>query len=109
MAILSSALIIGSAGAQDLPDAPRFGSPEVPIDSWVYPAFDRLAATGIIQTQFLGMRPWTRFACAMLVREANEHLNLTDGSLDAELVARLRGEFGREYEVLDEGSIKQVQ
>ncbi len=46
------------------------GSPYVPLDSWVYPAFDRLAALGYVQTAFLGLRPWTRMECARLVEEA---------------------------------------
>jgi membrane-associated phospholipid phosphatase len=46
------------------------GSPYVPLDTWVYPAFDRLAAMGYVQTGFAGMRPWTRMECARLVQEA---------------------------------------
>src|SRR5216684_2653674 len=45
----------------------RSGSPYVPLDSWVYPTLDRLAALGVIHNEFLGMRPWTRLECARLV------------------------------------------
>jgi hypothetical protein len=34
----------------------------VELDSWVYPALERLAAQGVIQDEFLGLRPWTRRA-----------------------------------------------
>jgi hypothetical protein len=46
------------------------GSAFVPIDSWVYGAFDRLAALGYIHTAFAGMRPWTRLECIRLLDEA---------------------------------------
>src|SRR5207245_618660 len=39
------------------------GSPYVPLDSWVYPALDRLTAMGLIDSAFEGMKPWTRNEC----------------------------------------------
>jgi len=52
----------------------NMGSPYVPIDSWVYPAFDRLAALGYVQSAYAGLRPWTRMECARLLEEAGERL-----------------------------------
>lgn len=46
-------------------------SPYVPMDSWVYPAFDRLAALGVLDSDFKGLRPWTRKECARLLEEAS--------------------------------------
>ncbi len=34
------------------------GSPYVPLDSWIYPAIERLAAFGFVRTASLGLRPW---------------------------------------------------
>jgi len=48
------------------------GSPYVPLDSWVYPALDRLMALGVIDSGFAGMRPWTRSECARLLGEAED-------------------------------------
>lgn len=48
------------------------GSPYVPLDSWVYPAMERLAALGFVKTASLGLRPWTRLECARLLDEAGE-------------------------------------
>ena len=46
-------------------DSPEnHGSPFVPLDSWIYPALDRLAGLGLIDTGFAGMRPWTRRECS---------------------------------------------
>ncbi|MCU1302747.1 MAG: hypothetical protein JWQ87_3031 [Candidatus Sulfotelmatobacter sp.] len=53
--------------------SPRnMGSPYVPLDSWVYPSLERLAALGYLQTLYLGIRPWTRMECARLLEEAGE-------------------------------------
>jgi membrane-associated phospholipid phosphatase len=54
------------------------GSPYVPLDSWIYPALNRLAALGAIDSAFAGMKPWTRTECRRLVNEAADHV-LSDG------------------------------
>ena len=41
--------------------APRptnYASVNVPLDSWIYPAMERLIGGGYIDTAFLGLRPW---------------------------------------------------
>ena len=48
------------------------GSPHVPLDSWVYPVFERLAALGYLNAAFEGLKPWTRMECARLYEEARE-------------------------------------
>ena len=54
------------------PSTKRLGSPFVPLDSWVYPALERLMAMGLIDSGFIGLRPWTRRECARLLTEAEE-------------------------------------
>lgn len=57
----------------DAAEFPAFaGSPYVPLDSWIYPALERLVAMGYIKTAILGLRPWTRSECARLLSEAEE-------------------------------------
>jgi Capsule assembly protein Wzi/PAP2 superfamily len=56
------------------------GSPYVELDSWIYPAIERLAALGYIDSTFLGMRPWTRAECASLVQEAEGAIEATGGA-----------------------------
>ena len=56
------------------------GSTYVPIESWVYPAIERLATAGYVQTAFEGLRPWTRMDCARLIEEADE-LRLRDSAV----------------------------
>lgn len=58
--------------ASNEPD--NMGSPYIPMDSWIYPAMERLIAMGYIQSADLGMRPWTRMECARLLKEADKRL-----------------------------------
>jgi membrane-associated phospholipid phosphatase len=72
------------------------GSPYVPLDSWIYPALERLAALGYVKTASLGIRPWTRLECARLVGEATD-LASDDGSPEAQgIFQSLYDEFGNE-------------
>jgi hypothetical protein len=52
----------------------NMGSPYVPLDSWIYPALERLIAQGYINDAILGMRPWTRMECTRLIEEAQDRL-----------------------------------
>jgi hypothetical protein len=45
------------------------GSTYVPMDSWLYPAMDRLHALGYADAAFLGMRPWTRLSILQILQE----------------------------------------
>src|SRR5229473_2047104 len=76
------------------------GSPYVPLDSWVYPALDRLMAIGVIDSGFAGMRPWTRSECTRLLNEAGEKIDEEgSGGAEAEKVYRLlETEFHDEVE-----------
>jgi hypothetical protein len=75
------------------------GSPYVPLDSWIYPALDRLAAMGLIDSGFAGMRPWTRNEWARLLGEAGEHINEGIGGSEAEKIYHLlETEFRSELE-----------
>ncbi len=78
----------------------NMGSPYVPLDSWIYPAFDRLAALGVIDSGFAGMRPWTRSECARLLKEAVEPVNDGGrGGLEADKTYQLlEAEFREELE-----------
>src|SRR5262249_15415857 len=71
------------------------GSPYVELDSWIYPAIERLAAMGYIHSEFLGARPWTRNECAQLVDEAGDAMR-SDDNVPAQadqIFAALEDEF----------------
>ena len=76
------------------------GSPYVPLDSWIYPAMERLAGLGLINDEFMGMRPWTRNECARLVDEAADQLpDVGTGNGEASgLIGALQREFRPETE-----------
>ena len=48
------------------------GSVYVPLDSWIYPAFERLIAWGYIDSAYLGLRPWTRLSCVRMLARAED-------------------------------------
>jgi hypothetical protein len=48
------------------------GSVYVPVDSWVYPAAERLAALTDTRAEVVGMRPWTRLQFARFLERARE-------------------------------------
>src|SRR5467141_1889048 len=79
------------------------GSPYVPLDSWIYPALDRLAGLGLIQSGFSGVRPWTRSECARLLAEAADRVD--GGSADAQRIYQfLEAEFKDELDETGTGS-----
>jgi hypothetical protein len=92
--------------APDLGDRKRsVGSPYVPLDSWVYPAIERVAALGYIDEVFLGMRPWTRIECANMVAQARDRMELRpppSGDL-LKLQFALANEFTVDLDELAEG------
>ncbi|HEV2396677.1 MAG TPA: capsule assembly Wzi family protein [Candidatus Sulfotelmatobacter sp.] len=84
-------------------DPTRFmGSSYVPLDSWVYPALERMAALGYIQSESLSIRPWTRLECTRLLAEAATRI--ADGNTSSEveqLYSALSAEFGYESELIN--------
>ena len=77
----------------------NMGSPYVPLDSWIYPALDRLSAMGLIDSGFAGMRPWTRIECIRLLGEASDRIEEGIGGPEAEKSYRLlESEFRDEME-----------
>jgi len=85
----------------DNPD--YMGSTYVPLDSWVYPAFERLIALGYVPTAIAAIRPWPRIECARLVLEAEEEMQAADRehSMARTVVRALREEFATELANLD--------
>ena len=79
-------------------DLDRIGSTLIPLDSWIYPALERLYSLGVVPGLYLGLRPWTRMA----VYEAVEAVSDEDfGPQAQDLLSALRTEFRREEHVRD--------
>ncbi len=88
-----------SGGPQNL------GTPYVPLDSWIYPALDRLAGLGLIDSAFSSMRPWTRRECMRQLSEAEEKgVDAGENTEASKLVEALELELRPETEALGDGS-----
>ena len=80
------------------------GSPYVPLDSWIYPALDRLSAMGLIDSGFAGLRPWTRHECMRQLSEAEDKLAGGEKNEAQKLVDALQLEFQPEIEAASQGA-----
>lgn len=75
--------------------ASDYGLVYMPLDSWIYPAFERLFSLGYADSAYLGMRPWTRTACLQILQET--YPKLQDAPQDKEawsIFQALAKEFG---------------
>ncbi|HET9838711.1 MAG TPA: capsule assembly Wzi family protein [Candidatus Angelobacter sp.] len=68
----------------------------VPMDSWVYPAFERLAALGLVNSGMMGLRPWTRKECSRLLEEASGEVDEYNPDEGWRLYSALAREFASE-------------
>jgi hypothetical protein len=75
----------------------------VPVESWVYSAFDRLIAAGYVQSAFVSLRPWTRLDCARLAEEVEDLIvhDEAPASDAAMLLRSLNEEFAVERRRID--------
>jgi hypothetical protein len=89
-------------GAVDLPqcktgpNAARPADVYVPMDSWIYPALDRLHGLGFLDTAFLGLRPWTRRSIQRMIDETSQAEDIQGHPQALEILTALRREFGVE-------------
>jgi membrane-associated phospholipid phosphatase len=86
------------------------GSSYVPLDSWVYRAFDLLAALGYVNLGYEGKRPWSREQCAHLLIDADEAILNSSGSRNVRagqlvlLLDALHHEFAKEEATFTTGN-----
>ena len=81
---------------EDHRERQHMGSPSVPLDSWIYPAFEKLAALQYLRTGLMGLKPWTRLECARLTEEAADNIAQAQGS-DADEAARIQAQLEKEF------------
>jgi hypothetical protein len=72
----------------------------IPLDSWIYPAIDRLASLGFMPSSSAILRPLTRLECARLLAVAHVHINQADETTD-QMLAALDLEFIHETIIID--------
>jgi hypothetical protein len=72
-----------------------YGLVYMPLDSWIYPAFERLFSLGYADSAYLGMRPWTRTACLQILQETYPQLQNAPNDEEAwRIFQTLATEFG---------------
>jgi hypothetical protein len=59
------------------------GSTYIPVDSWIYPALDRLQALGYIDFGYLGLRPWTRSSITNMLDQTERAIDSAPGNEEA--------------------------
>ena len=92
-------------GFEPLKAIESFSSPYIPLDSWIYPAMMRLYSLGYVDTEFLGMRPWTRLSVAHMLDESSDRINDSNddeatgiySAVEQELQPDLRIPLDRKY------------
>ncbi len=87
---------------------PGFGlsSVNVPLDSWVYPALEKLSAMGYINNAIWGMKPFSRIEVGRLLVEAKSGQESSEGDEEVHafakgLLERLLEEFERETRYIE--------
>jgi len=58
------------------------------MDSWIYPAMERLYSLGYVDTVFLGLRPWTRLSCLHMLQQSQNKIFETPESKPGNAEAR---------------------
>ena len=95
-------------------DPDTIGSTNVPMDSWVYPALERLGAMGFVPGQSSAIRPWTRQECLRQLRLAEDIADQSDASSPSLLaqahllMADLHTEFESEPQFRESLSLESV-
>ena len=97
--VLARPLPSGYQPAAPITSISSLGSTYVPMDSWVYPALDRLHALGYIDTAYLGLRPWTRLGIVHMLQETSDKIDAHSNDEEAlEIFLALRKEFRQDEE-----------
>ncbi len=91
-----------SENSEEVEATSHMGSAYVPVDSWVYEAFERLAAMGYVPDASAMMRPWPRLECARLLQEAHDKYNEAEfqQQIAGSLLAALDVEFAHERDLM---------
>jgi hypothetical protein len=78
------------------PQASRPADIYIPVDSWVYPALDRLRGLGYLDSAFLGLRPWTRRSIQRMLDGASNEAGIQADPQSSEILTALQRELGTE-------------
>jgi hypothetical protein len=54
------------------------------MDSWMYPALQRLQGLGYLETAYLGLRPWTRLSVVHMLDTSDREIQAGKGAANDE-------------------------
>ncbi len=74
----------------------HYGSYYIPLDSWVYPALDRLYGMGYVDTMFQSMRPFTRRSVLHMLKGSEDVIVQGRNEQAQEILAKLLRELKEE-------------
>jgi hypothetical protein len=86
-------------GFDPLEAVESFSSPYIPLDSWIYPAMMRLYSLGYVDTEFLGMRPWTRLSVAHMLDESADRINDSNDDQASGIFSALQHELQPDLQI----------
>ncbi|MDI6703422.1 MAG: capsule assembly Wzi family protein [bacterium] len=82
-------------------------STNLPLNHWAYSDLERLAAFGLVDTEIIGTKPFSRLEIARLIVKANERREGENVLID-HILKRLKKEFRHELETIEEGSTQSI-
>jgi hypothetical protein len=83
------------------------GSVYIPLDSWIYPAMSRLYSMGFANTEFLGMRPYTRQSLAHILDETQEAVAESNNEQAQQILTEIQKYLAAEAygDVMERGTV----
>jgi hypothetical protein len=76
----------------DFNDNSILGSTYIPMDSWIYPALDRLSSLGYLDDAFFGLRPWTRLSVEKMLEDTADKIAAGNDEAATEIYLAVRRE-----------------
>jgi Capsule assembly protein Wzi len=74
-------------------DKSTLSSTYIPMDSWIYPALDRLSSLGYLDDTFFGLRPWTRLSVEKMLEDTADKISAGDNEQATEIYLLVRKEL----------------
>lgn len=78
------------------PGPDRLSSVYIPVDSWMYPALNRLYGMGFVDTMFVSMRPYTRRSTLHMLQKSQDAIMSSNNEQAQDILAKMLYELSAE-------------
>ncbi len=85
--------------AEPLKSISNMGTTFLPLDSWIYPAMIRLYGMGFVDTEFLGLRPWTRLSVLQMLEQSAPAITGSNNDEAIEIYAAIENSLASDQRV----------